>query len=82
MRFIRNLSIRHKLLGFSLLTSGVVLALAFAVFVSRDIGFRRDSLERELLAIGEITGRNVVAAVLFEDQEDAVGTLDSLGVKP
>jgi signal transduction histidine kinase len=82
MRLIRNLSIRHKLLGFSLLTSGIVLALAFAVFVSRDIGFRRNSLERELLAIGEITGRNVVAAVLFEDQEDALGTLESLSVKP
>jgi signal transduction histidine kinase len=81
MRFVRNLSICHKLLGFSLLTSGVVLALAFAVFVSRDIGFRRDSLERELLAIGEITGRNVIAAMLFEDQEDARGTLDSLSVK-
>jgi signal transduction histidine kinase len=82
MRFVRDLSIRHKLLGFSLLTSGIVLALAFAVFVSRDIGFRRDSLERELLAIGEITGRNVVAAVLFEDQEDALATLESLSVKP
>jgi signal transduction histidine kinase len=79
---MRDLSIRHKLLGFSLLTSGIVLALAFAVFVTRDIGFRRDSLERELLAIGEITGRNVVAAVLFEDQEDALGTLESLSVKP
>jgi len=82
MRFIRDLSIRHKLLGFSLLTSGIVLALAFAVFVTRDIEFRRNSLERELLAIGEITGRNVVAAVLFEDQEDALGTLESLSVKP
>lgn len=82
MRFVRDLSIRHKLLGFSLLTSGIVLALAFAVFVTRDIGFRRDSLERELLAIGEITGRNVIAAVLFEDQEDALGTLASLSVKP
>jgi signal transduction histidine kinase len=82
MRLVRNLSIRHKLLAFSLLTSGVVLALAFAAFVSRDIGFRRDSLERELLAIGEITGRNVIAAVLFEDQEDALATLASLGVKP
>ena len=82
MRFIRDLSIRHKLLGFSLLTSGIVLALAFAVFVTRDTGFRRDSLERELLAIGEITGRNVIAAVLFENQEDALGTLASLSVKP
>jgi signal transduction histidine kinase len=82
MRFIRDLSIRHKLLAFSLLTSGIVLALAFAVFVTRDIGFRRDSLERELLAIGEITGRNVIAAVLFENQEDALGTLASLSVKP
>ena len=82
MRFIRDLSIRHKLLAFSLLTSGIVLALAFTVFVTRDIEFRRDSLERELLAIGEITGRNVVAAVLFEDQEDALGTLESLSVKP
>jgi signal transduction histidine kinase len=82
MRFLRNLSIRHKLLAFSLLTSGIVLALAFVVFVSRDIDFRRGSLERELLAIGEITGRNVVAAMLFEDQEAALGTLQSLSVKP
>ena len=82
MRFIRDMSIRHKLLGFSLLTSGIVLALAFAVFVTRDIEFRRDSLERELLAIGEITGRNVVAAVVFQDHREALSTLESLSVKP
>jgi signal transduction histidine kinase len=82
MRFFKDLSIRHKLLAFSLLTSGIVLVLCVIAFASRDIGFRRDSLERELLAIGEIIGRNSVAALVFDDREDAIGTLTSLSVKP
>jgi hypothetical protein len=82
MRFLKDLSIRHKLLAFSLLTSGIVLVLSFIAFASRDISFRRDSLERELLAIGEIIGRNSVAAVVFDDRDDAIGTLKSLSVKP
>ena len=82
MRFFKDLSIRHKLLAFSLLTSGIVLLLCVIAFASRDISFRRDSLERELLAIGEIIGRNSVAAMVFDDREDAIGTLKSLSVKP
>jgi len=82
MRFLKDLSIRHKLLAFSLLTSGIVLVLSFIAFASRDLSFRRDSLERELLAIGEIIGRNSVAAVVFDDRDDALGTLKSLSVKP
>lgn len=81
MRWIRDLSIRYKLLAFSLLTSGLVLVFALISFVSRDIGFQRDSLESELLAIGEIVGRNSVAAILFDDPEDAGGTIESLSVK-
>ena len=82
MRFLKDLSIRHKLLAFSLLTSGIVLVLSFVAFASRDISFRRDSLESELLAIGEIIGRNSVAAMVFDDREDAIGTLKSLSAKP
>jgi signal transduction histidine kinase len=82
MRIFKDLSIRHKLLAFSLLTSGIVLVLSFIAFVGRDISFRRDSLERELLAIGEIIGRNSVAAMVFDDRGDAIGTLKSLSVKP
>ena len=82
MRFLKDLSIRHKLLAFSLLTSGIVLVLSFVAFASRDIAFRHDSLESELLAIGEIVGRNSVAAMVFDDREDAIGTLKSLSAKP
>ena len=81
MRWLRNLSIRYKLLAFSLLTSGLVLVFALVAFVSRDIGFQRDSLESELLAIGEIVGRNSVAAILFDDPDDAGDTIESLSVK-
>jgi signal transduction histidine kinase len=82
MHWLRDLSIRFKLLAFSLLVSGITLALAFVAFVSYDIGSLRDSLESELLAIGGIVGRNSVASMVFDDQEEAAGTLDSLSIKP
>jgi len=82
MRWLRDFSIRYKLLAFSLLTSGTILVLALITFVSRDIGFQRDSLESELLAIGEIVGRNSIASIVFDDPEDAGGTIESLSIKP
>jgi PAS domain S-box-containing protein len=80
--FIKNLSIKQKLILISLLASGVALFLTGVVStVDRMIDFKH-SLENSLSAQAKIIGMNSTAALSFNDQKAAEEILSALRSSP
>src|SRR5437773_10519022 len=82
MQRLRDLSIRSKLTAIMMLTTGIVLALASGgLVVSETIRFRRAMLQ-ELEVLADITARNSLSALTFNDAVAARETLSALRSKP
>lgn len=67
MRFLRDVSIKHKLTRVVMLTSAVVLLLACVAFGIYDQISYRKIVENELLVMTEAIGSSSVAALEFEN---------------
>ncbi|RQW86675.1 MAG: response regulator [Geobacter sp.] len=78
----RNLSIKNKLMAILMLTSGIVLLVASLAFSVNELISFRSNIQQELTSLAEIVGKNVSAALLFEDRKSAVETLETLSLKP
>jgi len=82
MATFRDISIKRKLTAIIMLTSGIVLLLASAAFVTSDIiSFRREMVER-LSTLAEIIGTNSAATLTFKDKKAAEETLSALTAEP
>jgi signal transduction histidine kinase len=82
MRSLRDLSIRHKLLGVSLVAALTALLSASAAFVAYDLHtFRRLLVQRIETETG-IIAFNCVSPLLFDDAAAAEATLDALRAEP
>jgi signal transduction histidine kinase/ActR/RegA family two-component response regulator len=76
--FIRNYSIRRKLMSIMLITSGVVLVMVSLAFLVDDtLSFRTMMMEDQMI-LANIVGSNTTAAVSFNDPKAANETLEGL----
>lgn len=80
MIFLRDLSIRYKLILLILFISGVVLLLATTAFIINDLIVLQTTMERTLKVQTKITAANTVSPLQFgEDyQDEAKKTLKAL----
>jgi len=78
----RNLSIKNKLMAILMLTSGIVLLITSLAFSVNEFISFRSNIQQELTSLAEIVGKNVSAALLFEDRKSATETLETLSLKP
>ncbi|MGH7498628.1 MAG: PAS domain S-box protein, partial [Gemmatimonadales bacterium] len=79
---LRNTPIRRKLMTIMLLTSGLVLVLTCATFLTYEFLTFRQTAVRELSTIGQIIAANSTAALAFQNQDDAREVLGALGAEP
>lgn len=75
---MRDAPIRRKLMTMILLTSGLVLLLTSAAFVTYEFLTFRQSSVRQLSTLGEIIAANSTAALAFDNPDDAKETLAAL----
>ncbi len=81
-RRFRNLPLKQKLVGLSLLTTGIALLLTCGAFIVREnITFRRD-MARDLTSTAGVIGYNSGSALSFRDPDSASETLASLYALP
>ena len=79
---LQSNSIATLLTRMNLVVSGTVLLIAALAFFSYDLLSFRQNLVRNLNAEAQIIGDNTVSALLFNDQQSAVVTLESLQRSP
>ncbi len=78
MRFLRDVSLKQKLMAIIMLTSTAALLLACAAFVIREVGeFRKDMVD-DLTDKAEMIGSQSTAALLFKEPKSATEILDKL----
>src|SRR5438034_6271433 len=70
-RYIRNLSIRHKLNLIVMLTTTVALFTAFAAFILYDAVSARQEMSLNLSIMANIVAANSTAALSFKDPKTA-----------
>jgi signal transduction histidine kinase/CheY-like chemotaxis protein len=73
-RFLRNLSIRRKLTAIVVLTSGVAVILASALFLAYDYNSARQQLVTDLARTADGLGLNAYPALDAESAASGVGT--------
>jgi two-component system sensor histidine kinase/response regulator len=78
MRSYLDLSIRHKLQGIVMITSGVALLVASAVFTLYDRSTFLHTKAQELIASARMVGSNSTAALSFGDAKSAREVLSAL----
>jgi signal transduction histidine kinase/HPt (histidine-containing phosphotransfer) domain-containing protein len=81
MRILRNLSIKHKLTLFVVLTSSAVLILSFAVLLTMKMKVYRDMLVGYVSTAAEVIEPQMAAALMSGDQKAAEETLTALLAK-
>ncbi len=78
MSFLRNCSIRTKLIVIILALTVWSLIFAFSIFVYKDLDIFRKDLVRNFTVLASTVGVNSRAALVFEDPEGAKRILSSL----
>lgn len=78
----RSYSLSSRLTRMNLLVSGTVLLIAAIAFFSYDLLSFRHNLISNMEAEAQIIGGNSVSALLFNDQQSATSTLESLEGAP
>lgn len=80
--FIKNLSIKWKLMLAIMLTSSVAIIGATTVFVINEEASYRKFIVEDVLVLGDMMEGNVSTAVAFEDEKFAKEVLSELRAKP
>jgi PAS domain S-box-containing protein len=78
----QSLSIKHKIMTVTMLTSVVVLAMAVIAFMAYDLSTYRESMQRSLRTLAQVTADNSTAALAFGNDKDASETLSALRLEP
>ncbi|MBI5605351.1 MAG: HAMP domain-containing protein [Deltaproteobacteria bacterium] len=81
MKIVWKNSIKGKLVSLIMLICGLTLLLSCLTFIVYDYLECRKKIIREIQILAEVTGRNVVAAVVFKDAENAQKSLEALQVE-
>ncbi|MFZ1986075.1 MAG: CHASE sensor domain-containing protein, partial [Desulfatitalea sp.] len=78
----QNLSIKHKLIIISMLTSGAALVFALTIYVAGAFIATRNTTQERISSLARVIGTNCVAALTFDDPEAARETLKALVAEP
>ncbi|MCP4692566.1 MAG: response regulator [Desulfobacterales bacterium] len=78
----RAMSIKRKLTGGIMLTSGIALFITAAAFIANDLVSLQRSIKKEMSTLAKVIGTNCTAALIFDDRESAEETLSALGAVP
>jgi signal transduction histidine kinase len=78
MRFLRNVSLKRKLMLIIMVTSGVALLLAGLAFVSYERLMFRESMVSDLTLKADVVGSQTTAALTFNDPKVAAENLNKL----
>jgi signal transduction histidine kinase/ActR/RegA family two-component response regulator/HPt (histidine-containing phosphotransfer) domain-containing protein len=81
-RRLRDLSIRHKLILVTALTSSTAILLALGIFLVLDLSSFREALKRDIHVMADIVAPGTSAALAFQDAEEAAETLRGLSAEP
>ena len=82
MSFVRNLPIRRKVMGVTLLTAGVALLLTCGALLWFEGNDFREKLRRDVATLAKVIAANSVAAVSFGDRDAAAEMLTALRAEP
>jgi signal transduction histidine kinase/DNA-binding NarL/FixJ family response regulator len=82
LRLFSNVSIKRKLTILAMICSGVALMTACAMFLAFDVVMCREDLTKSVQIHAAIAGQNSMAALSFNDANDARQTLLSLRADP
>jgi signal transduction histidine kinase len=75
-------SLRRKLMGGMLLTSGIVLLLTFGTFLTYELVTFRRAMAQSLSTLARVIAANSTAALAFQNHEDATTVLSALAAEP
>jgi len=78
MRFLRNITIKSKLMLIIMLTSGAAVVLACAAFIGYESVELPKDTAAELATLAEMTAAHTTAPLSFEDHRSAEETLTAL----
>jgi two-component system, sensor histidine kinase len=81
-RRLRDLSIRHKLILVTALTSSTAILLALGIFLVLDLSSFREALKRDIHVMADIVAPGTSAALAFQDAEEAAVMLQGLAAEP
>jgi len=79
--YLANISIRRKLMLLIMATCGVLLLATTVVFVIKETNSLITEQRKNLASLSNILGKNVSAALTFNDPQSALDTMHSLSVK-
>jgi PAS domain S-box-containing protein len=82
MTFLRDGTIKRKLMTIIMLTCGVALAIACGAIMTYEITDYRSVLRRNTEVMADVIGGNSAPAVFFKDQKVASDTLATLKAEP
>lgn len=79
--FFHNASVKRKLNCIVMLASSIVLVVTSLIVTTLDQLDHREEMATKLTILADIVGDNSKAALAFNDDVDAKGTLSSLGIE-
>jgi signal transduction histidine kinase len=79
---LRNLPIKRKLIVAMLVTTGVVLFLTSAAFITYELVVFRKEMVRNVRTLAEVIAANSTASLAFRNEQDAKETLLALKAEP
>jgi signal transduction histidine kinase/CheY-like chemotaxis protein len=82
MQAFRNISIKRKLIGITMVTSTVALMLACSTFLAYELVTYRKTATQQLTTLAQIVAQNSTAALAFDDRRSASETLAALRAEP
>ena len=80
LNFIKNKSIKKKLIWLSMTTCGLALASASFFFIVYELKTTKESLQKEISLLAKVIAQHSIAAIEFDDKDLALDTLNSLEV--
>jgi two-component sensor histidine kinase/HAMP domain-containing protein len=78
MQFLRDMSIRNKLMIVVMFSCGIVFLLAAIASMSYDNHYTKSSMVQDLAILTDVISSNSTAALAFNNQDDATETLMAL----
>jgi PAS domain S-box-containing protein len=82
VNFLKDGTIKRKLMTIIMVTCGVALALACGSILVYEVADYRSVLRRNTEVMADVVGRNSQSALLFKDQKVATDTLSALKGEP
>ena len=82
MRRLRDLSLKHKLVGLIMAVLSGALLIGFVIEMFTDISSYKEELRRSAMVTARLTAINSAAALAFDDRTGAQETLNTLEAVP